>query len=52
MLEIQSNMSNTSIHTQRFTYQIKTLQLIKTNFFNKTKFFKYNNLQSENNQTE
>lgn len=39
MLEIQSNMSHTSIHTQRFTDEIKNLQLIKTIFFNKTKFF-------------
>lgn len=43
---------HTSIHTQRFNDQIKSLQLIKTDFFNKTNFSKYNNLQSENNPTK
>lgn len=52
MLEIQRNASYTSIHTQQFTDEIKNLKLITTIFFNITKFFKYNNLKSENNQTK
>lgn len=52
MLKIHKSKSHTRIYTQWFTDQIKNLQRIKTNFFNKTKIFKYNNLQSENNQTK
>lgn len=52
MLKIHKSKSHTCIYTQWFTDQIKNLQRIKTNFFNKTKIFKYNNLQSENNQTK